>query len=168
MGQRTGQSLPRFDVEQTGENGPAGIALDDEDVFAEFGERSCQVQHGRGGAFATERRDHQHPASLGAHRPAEPGAQVADLFQMGSGGRQSVTGLVVNGDAPPRATRKLRRQLRSAIHKLKTGKPLQDGESLARLIGYAAFVHMSQPELGRRMLAELHGLDGAGANGQPK
>jgi hypothetical protein len=83
-----------------------------------------------------------------------------------SGGRQSVTGLVVNGDAPPRATRKLRRQLRSAIHKLKAGQPLKEGESLARLIGYAAFVHMSQPELGGKMLAELHGFDGA--NGRPK
>jgi hypothetical protein len=76
-----------------------------------------------------------------------------------SGGRQSVTGLVVNGDGPPRTTRKLRRQLRSAIHKLKTGKPLQDGESLARLTGYAAFVHMTNPELGRKMLADLQGFE---------
>lgn len=76
-----------------------------------------------------------------------------------SGGRQSVTGLVINGDAPPRATRKLRRQLRSATHKLNAG------ESLAWLIGFAAFVHMSQPELGRKMLAELHGFGGVGANG---
>jgi RNA-directed DNA polymerase len=76
-----------------------------------------------------------------------------------TGGRQSVTGLVVNGDAAPRTPRKLRRQLRSAIHKLKTGKPLKEGESLARLTGYAAFVHMSNPELGRKMLADLHGFE---------
>lgn len=76
-----------------------------------------------------------------------------------SGGRQSVTGLVVNGDGPPRTTRKLRRQLRSAIHKLKTGKPLQEGESLARLTGYAAFVHMTNPALGRKMLTDLQGFE---------
>src|SRR5207244_13148524 len=74
-----------------------------------------------------------------------------------TGGRQSVTGLVVNGDGAPRTPRKLRRQLRSAIHKLKTGKPLKEGESLARLTGFAAFVHMTNPELGRKMLADLHG-----------
>jgi hypothetical protein len=75
---------------------------------------------------------------------------------------------VVNGDAPPRTPRKLRRQLRSAIHKLKTNKPLKEGESLARLIGYAAFVHMANPELGRKMLAQLHGFgDAPSANGQP-
>ena len=74
-----------------------------------------------------------------------------------SGGRQSVTGLVVNGDTPPRPTRTLRRQLRSAIHKLKTGQPLQEGESLARLTGYAAFVYMSNPQLGGKMLADIRG-----------
>ena len=77
-----------------------------------------------------------------------------------SGGRQSVTGLVVNGDMPPRTPRKLRRQLRSAIHKLKTGKPLQEGESLARLTGYAAFVFMSNPKLGGKMLADLRTVEG--------
>ncbi len=76
-----------------------------------------------------------------------------------SGGRQSVTGLVVNGDSSPRTPRKLRRQLRSALHKLKTGKPLKDGESLARLTGYAAFVYMTNPDLGRKMLADLQGFE---------
>jgi hypothetical protein len=76
-----------------------------------------------------------------------------------TGGRQSVTGLVVNGDGPPRAPRKLRRQLRSAIHKLKTGKPLKEGESLARLTGYAAYVYMTNPELGKKMLEDLKGFD---------
>lgn len=74
-----------------------------------------------------------------------------------TGGRQSVTGLVVNGDSPPRVSRTLRRQLRSAIHKVKTGAALQEGESLARLLGYAAFVYMTNPELGRKMLADLRG-----------
>jgi retron-type reverse transcriptase len=75
-----------------------------------------------------------------------------------TGGRQSVTGLVVNGDGNPRAPRKLRRQLRSAIHKLRTGKPLKEGESVARLSGYAAFVYMTNPELGKKMLGELMGF----------
>ena len=79
-----------------------------------------------------------------------------------SGGRQSVTGLVVNGDGDPRSPRKLRRQLRSALHKLKTGKPLKQGETVARLAGYAAFVYMTNPALGKKMLGELMGFDGQG------
>jgi len=78
-----------------------------------------------------------------------------------AGGRQSVTGLVVNGDGDPRVSRKLRRQLRSAIHKLKTGKPLKKGETVARLAGYAAFVYMTNPEQGKKMLGDLMGFDGA-------
>jgi RNA-directed DNA polymerase len=77
-----------------------------------------------------------------------------------TGGRQSVTGLVINGDGDPRVPRKLRRQLRSAIHKLKTGKPLKEGETVARLAGFAAFVHMTNPVAGKKMLGELMGLDG--------
>ena len=76
-----------------------------------------------------------------------------------TGGRQSVTGLVVNGDGDPRSPRKLRRQLRSAIHKLKTGKALQEGETVVRLCGYAAFIYMSNPELGKKMLVDLKGFD---------
>jgi retron-type reverse transcriptase len=79
-----------------------------------------------------------------------------------SGGRQSVTGLVVNGDGNPRTPRKLRRQLRSALHKLKTGKPLKEGESVARLCGYAAFVYMTSPDLGKKLLGALMGFNGDG------
>jgi RNA-directed DNA polymerase len=81
-----------------------------------------------------------------------------------TGGRQSVTGLVVNGDGNPRSPRKLRRQLRSAIHKLKTGKALKEGESVARLAGYAAFVYMTRPDLGKKMLGDLMPFEG---NGKP-
>jgi hypothetical protein len=81
-----------------------------------------------------------------------------------TGGRQSVTGLVVNGDGDPRTPRKLRRQLRSAIHKLKTGKPLKEGETVARLAGYAAFVYMTNPEQGKKMLGDLMGFDGKKAD----
>ncbi len=72
-----------------------------------------------------------------------------------TGGRQSVTGLVVNGDGPPRSPRKLRRELRAAIHNLKNGKPLKEGESLSRLTGYAAYVYMTDPKLGKKLLDEL-------------
>ncbi len=71
------------------------------------------------------------------------------------GGRQTVTGLVVNGDAQPRVPRKLRRQLRAAVHNLKNGKPLKEGETVERLAGYAAYVHMTDPKLGERYLAAL-------------
>ena len=75
-----------------------------------------------------------------------------------TGGRQSVTGLVVNGEGQPRAPRKLRRELRAAIHNLRNGKPLKEGESVARLAGYAAYVYMTDPRLGKKMLEELTGL----------
>jgi hypothetical protein len=71
------------------------------------------------------------------------------------GGRQQVTGLVVNGDAPPRVPRRLRRQLRAAAHNLGQGKPLKEGETLARLTGYAAYVYMTDRDTGTRLFAAL-------------
>jgi hypothetical protein len=69
------------------------------------------------------------------------------------GGRQQVTGLVVNGDGRPRVPRALRRQLRAAAHNLRQGKPLKEGEAIERLAGYAAYVHMTDTELGSKLLA---------------
>jgi RNA-directed DNA polymerase len=76
-----------------------------------------------------------------------------------SGGRQRITGLVVNGDAPPRAPRDFRRRLRAAIHNRLQGKPSPDGESLSTLVGWAAYVFMTDPEAGEKYLAELRKLD---------
>ena len=112
--------------------------------------------------------DHKGPPKLGAMMGCVTRIVAGEGFEVKeektrihrTGGRQSVTGLVVNGDGPPRTPRKLRRQLRSALHKLKSGKPLKEGESLARLTGYAAFVYMTNQELGRKMLADLHGFEG--------
>ncbi len=66
-----------------------------------------------------------------------------------------VTGLVVNGTQAPRVKRTLKRQLRAAIHNLKQGKLLPEGESIQRLKGYAAYIAMTERELGLKMLAEL-------------
>jgi hypothetical protein len=71
------------------------------------------------------------------------------------GGRQQVTGLVVNGAGPPRVPRTLRRQLRAAAHNLRRGKPLKEGETPARLAGYAAYVYMTDPEQGAKLLTSL-------------
>ncbi len=76
------------------------------------------------------------------------------------GGRQTVTGLVVNRDHPPRTSRTLRRQVRAAVHNLRAGKPLPEGESVARLRGYAAYIHMTDPKLGAKLLAALDGAAG--------
>jgi hypothetical protein len=78
-----------------------------------------------------------------------------------SGGRQTVTGLVVNGERGPRVARKRRRQLRAAIHNLKHGKPLRDGETPASLAGYAAYVSMSDPKQGEKFLQALNGEAGS-------
>src|SRR5262249_7405194 len=72
-----------------------------------------------------------------------------------SGGRQQVTGLVVNGDAAPRVPRAVRRQLRAAAHNLSQGKPLREGETVERLAGYAAYVHMTDPKLGAQLFSAL-------------
>jgi hypothetical protein len=71
------------------------------------------------------------------------------------GGRQQVTGLVVNGEGKPRVPRKVRRQLRAAAHNLRQGKPLKEGETIPRLIGYAAYVYMTDKKLGAELLAAL-------------
>jgi hypothetical protein len=81
-----------------------------------------------------------HPAKTRVHR---------------RGGRQQVTGLVVNGSGPPRVPRALRRQLRAAAHNLHQGKPLKEGETGARLAGYAAYVYMTDAGLGAKLLASL-------------
>jgi RNA-directed DNA polymerase len=77
------------------------------------------------------------------------------------GGRQKITGLVVNGDKPPRAPREFRRQLRAAIHNRAKGKPSPDGETLSTLIGMAAYVYMSDPVRGEKYLDALRELDRA-------
>ncbi len=71
------------------------------------------------------------------------------------GGRQQVTGLVINGEGTPRVPRKLRRQLRAAAHNLKQGKPLKEGETVARLVGQVAYVAMTDKKLGAKLLAGL-------------
>jgi hypothetical protein len=72
-----------------------------------------------------------------------------------AGSRQTVTGLVVNGEGLPRVPRNLRRELRAAIHNLRQGKPLAPGDTPERLAGYAAYVSMTDPVLGRKMMEAL-------------
>lgn len=74
-----------------------------------------------------------------------------------TGSSQRVTGMVVNGDGPPRVPREMKRRLRAAIHNHHGGKPLQAGETLATLHGYVAHIQSAEPEVGRRLLAELLG-----------
>ncbi len=75
-----------------------------------------------------------------------------------SGGAQRVTGLIVNGPESPRVPRDVRRQLRAAIHNLQQGKPLRAGESIERLRGLAAYVCLTHPDLGRKMMQALQTL----------
>jgi hypothetical protein len=75
------------------------------------------------------------------------------------GGRQKVTGLVVNGTGRPRTPRELRRRLRAAIHNRSLGRSAREGESLSTLIGMAAYVFMTDPLLGAKYLEALGELD---------
>lgn len=72
-----------------------------------------------------------------------------------TGNQQSVTGMVVNGEGVPRVPRRIKRQLRAAIHNLQAGKPQRDGETLSTLSGYAAWIASAEPELGQRYLAQI-------------
>ena len=74
------------------------------------------------------------------------------------GGRQSITGLVVNGGSP-RSPRDFRRKLRAAIHNRANGKTAPDGETLSTLVGMAAYVYMSDPKRGEGFLEALRELD---------
>jgi hypothetical protein len=71
------------------------------------------------------------------------------------GGRQRITGLVVNGAQPPRVPRDFRRRLRAAIHNRTHGKASPVADSLSTLLGCAAYVYMTDPVLGSRYLADL-------------
>lgn len=73
------------------------------------------------------------------------------------GARQKVTGLVVNGDGPPRIPRHRRRMLRAAVHNLKAGRPLPEDESVESLRGWAAYLYMTDPEKGAAYLRALEG-----------
>jgi hypothetical protein len=104
--------------------------------------------------------EHKGPPNLGKllgavhHIVAAEGFRVhPDKTRVSSGGRKRVTGLVVNGVGAPRVPRTLKRQLREAAHRLKKGKPFREGESVARLAGYAAYVYMTDPKLGAKLLA---------------
>jgi RNA-directed DNA polymerase len=81
---------------------------------------------------------------------------------MRSGGRQKVTGLVVNtapeGTPIARVPRKMIRELRAAIHNREQGKPGKDGESLDQLKGWAAYVYMCDAGKGRALLDRLEAL----------
>jgi RNA-directed DNA polymerase len=72
------------------------------------------------------------------------------------GGRQTVTSLVVNGPGQPRVSRKLKRELRASLHNLKNGKGLKEGDTPARLAGYAAYIHMTDPALGTKLMSALN------------
>ena len=76
-----------------------------------------------------------------------------------SGSCQKVTGLVVNGSGAPRVPREMKRELRAAIHNASHGKPLKAGDSVARLTGYAAYIYMTDPLLGAKLLKQLAALD---------
>lgn len=67
------------------------------------------------------------------------------------GARQQVTGLVVNGEALPRTPRKLRRQLRAAVHNLQVGRPRPDADTPQRLLGLISYVAMTDPPLAQAL-----------------
>jgi RNA-directed DNA polymerase len=87
---------------------------------------------------------------------------------MRKGGRQKVTGLVVNaapGRPPARVPRKTLRHLRAAIKNRELGR-VGKGETLDQLRGMAAFVMMTDRERGRAFMARLDRL-AAAARGEP-
>ena len=82
-------------------------------------------------------------------------------FVARKGGRQRVSGFTVNGPGEPRVPRKLKRMLRAAIHNAKQGRDFKDGDFLRRMVGFAAYTYMAEPEPGARFLDELRRLESA-------
>ena len=83
------------------------------------------------------------------------------------GRRQTVTGLVVNeapAGSPARVPRAQVRRLRAALHNRLNGKPGKEGESLAQLRGWVAYLHMTDPERAKPFLAQLKQLEARGAD----
>lgn len=79
---------------------------------------------------------------------------------MRAGSRQTVTGLVVNGEGEgvaARVPRRIVRALRAAIHQRELGKEGK-GETLDELKGMAAYIHMCDPKKGRAFLDRLSAL----------
>lgn len=74
------------------------------------------------------------------------------------GARQQVTGLVVNGPGKPRVPRETRRMLRAALHNVEQGKPLRVDESMYTLLGYAAFIYMTDREQGAELIQQIQPL----------
>ncbi len=71
------------------------------------------------------------------------------------GGPQQVTGLSVNTPGPPKVPRELKRRVRAQLHNLSQGKPILEGENLAQLEGYIAYIYMVEPELGAKLFAKF-------------
>jgi RNA-directed DNA polymerase len=79
------------------------------------------------------------------------------------GGKQRVTGLVVN-EAPEgvpgaRVPREVIRRLRAALHNREQGKPGKPGETLEQLKGMAAFIHMTDEAKGSAFLKRIQALE---------
>jgi len=88
---------------------------------------------------------------------------------MRAGGRQKVTGLVVNeaaGRPPARVPRVTQRQLRAAIKNRELGRPGR-GESLEALRGMAAYVMMTDPVRGRAFMERIDRLARTSSAGEP-
>jgi hypothetical protein len=81
------------------------------------------------------------------------------------GGKQRVTGLVVNeapeGVPAARVPREVIRRLRAALHNREQGKPGKPGETLEQLKGMAAFIHMTDAAKGSAFLKRISALEAA-------
>jgi hypothetical protein len=88
---------------------------------------------------------------------------------MRAGGRQKVTGLVVNqadGRPPARVPRSTQRALRAAIKNRELGRPGK-GETLDALRGMAAFIMMTDPARGRAFMTRIERLAKTSSAGEP-
>ena len=91
------------------------------------------------------------PGDGGSSRPRGSTINPEKTRVHRTGGRQSVTGLVVNGDgAAARAARSSAGNCGPRSTTCAAASRSRKGETLARLAGYAAYVYMTDPDLGRR------------------
>lgn len=85
------------------------------------------------------------------------------VSMMRRGDRQSVTGLVVNGERGPRPSRRDLRRLRAVLHDIETNGVESVSEKMGRSAlcwarGYLAFVQMCAPEIAAKFRARHAGI----------
>jgi len=77
------------------------------------------------------------------------------IKKMTQSSRKEVTGLVVNSGKPT-VSKKFRLKVRAAVHNFLHKKEYQTEEEKRKILGWLGFVHMTHPELAKKMMEKVN------------